>query len=104
MEEEVNAEVKCPNCGSERIFRNGHRYTENGEDIQRWLCSECGFRFSDKAKELLGRGPENRSNQLCAILEEAKKLETAIENQTIAGDTTTYSNKISELAWWLQKN
>lgn len=106
MEEEVNAEVKCPNCGSTKAYRNGHSHKD--PEVQRWLCPNCGYRFSDttrwKTQVLNIRGPEDRSNQLCAIIEEAKKLETTTENKTVVGDSTKSTDKILELAWWLKKN
>jgi len=103
--EEVNAEVRCPQCGSPKVFRNGHRYTEDGEDIQRWLCPNCGVRFSDtryKTQVLNIRGAEDRSNQLCVM--ETKKLDTTTETKTVVGEQTTETNKILEHAWWLKKN
>jgi len=36
---------KCPECTSRRVWRDGVRYTKNG-DVQRYLCRSCGFRFS----------------------------------------------------------
>jgi len=38
---------KCPECCSKRPYRDGLRYLANGETVQRWLCRECGYRFSD---------------------------------------------------------
>ncbi len=35
----------CPSCGSERTWKDGVRHTENG-DAQRYICRECGYRFS----------------------------------------------------------
>jgi len=37
--------MQCPECGSLRIWRDGVRHTGHG-DVQRWLCRDCGFRFS----------------------------------------------------------
>ncbi|MGD0202504.1 MAG: hypothetical protein ABSC20_01190 [Candidatus Bathyarchaeia archaeon] len=37
--------VICPECGSQRSYRDGIRYNRLGE-IQRYLCRECGYRFS----------------------------------------------------------
>lgn len=37
---------KCPECGSQRIWKDGIRHNVNGE-IQRYLCRECGHRFSE---------------------------------------------------------
>ena len=43
--------IKCPECGSSRIWKNGLRYarSEAGGDIaiQRYICRECGGRFSE---------------------------------------------------------
>jgi integrase len=38
--------MDCPQCGSRRLYRDGLRYLSDGTSVQRWLCRECGFRFS----------------------------------------------------------
>ena len=35
----------CPDCGSRRIYKDGMRRTSHG-DVQRFLCRDCGYRFS----------------------------------------------------------
>jgi len=42
---------KCPECGSQRIWKDGVRYTNEG-NIQRWLCRNCGYRFSEPTVKL----------------------------------------------------
>lgn len=37
---------KCPECGSESVWKNGLRYLADGSAVQRWLCKLCGYRFS----------------------------------------------------------
>jgi len=37
---------KCPECTSQKLWRDGLLYTKQGE-VQRWLCRNCGRRFSD---------------------------------------------------------
>ena len=37
----------CPQCGSNKLWRDGLRYSLFGDRIQRWLCRNCGLRFSD---------------------------------------------------------
>jgi len=37
--------VRCPECGSSRLWKDGTRPTRGG-DLQRFLCRGCGFRFS----------------------------------------------------------
>ena len=43
--------IKCPECGSSRIWKNGFRYarSETGGEIaiQRFICRDCGRRFSE---------------------------------------------------------
>jgi integrase len=37
----------CPQCCSKKVWRDGQRYSVYGDKIQRWLCRNCGLRFSD---------------------------------------------------------
>ena len=37
----------CPHCGSNKLWRDGLRYSMFGDRIQRWFCRNCGLRFSD---------------------------------------------------------
>jgi transposase-like protein len=38
-------EIVCPDCGSRRCWKDGIRYTRYGE-VQRYMCRDCGYRFS----------------------------------------------------------
>lgn len=42
---------KCPKCGSARTWKDGLRYTRHDE-VQRDLCRDCGFRFSESGHNL----------------------------------------------------
>jgi len=42
----LDAPPQCPECASQRVWKDGIRHTEHG-DVQRWLCRSCGHRFSD---------------------------------------------------------
>jgi len=75
--------VKCLKCNSSRIFRDGFRVLADGSSVQRFLCRECGYRFSDKTNII---NSSINDHQLCAILQEAKKLDTATEIKTVAGE------------------
>ena len=37
--------IQCPECGSQKIWKNGIRYEAYGE-FQRYLCRSCAHRFS----------------------------------------------------------
>lgn len=45
--EEHSTSPLCPQCSSKKIWRDGLRYEMFGDQIQRWLCRDCGLRFSD---------------------------------------------------------
>ncbi len=86
----------CPECKSQKVWRDAHRTSVFGDRIQRWLCRECGLRFSDpedvkkswSAHEKAGRmAPNNEiisgngivtTRQIC--VEETKNL--VAEQQT----------------------
>jgi len=37
----------CPQCGSRLLYKDGLRYLADGSTIQRYLCRNCGYRFSE---------------------------------------------------------
>jgi len=43
------APLKCPLCNSQRIWKDGIRYTKDG-DVQRYICRSCGHRFSQSKR------------------------------------------------------
>ena len=117
--------LKCPLCGSKRIWKDGLRYTKDG-DVQRFICRDCGRRFSEKSfdksdsPEHVGRVHTNRSNSSCVLTLDrrvcasqttgAKNLaRVEPETQRAAGVTTTklleanIKGKLVELAWWMKK-
>jgi integrase/transposase-like protein len=38
--------LRCPECASTRLYRDGLRYLADGSSVQRWLCRDCYHRFS----------------------------------------------------------
>jgi DNA-directed RNA polymerase subunit M/transcription elongation factor TFIIS len=79
----------CPECGSQRVTCDGHRYLKDGTDIQRFKCKECGHRFSvghvrnNAFKEQQGR----RQRQICVLAKaKAKNLTTTTEIKTVVGE------------------
>jgi integrase/predicted RNA-binding Zn-ribbon protein involved in translation (DUF1610 family) len=97
----------CPQCGSKKLWRDGLRYSPFGDRIQRWLCRNCGFRFSDSddvqralsafervervdTKAVKGRGDKAFECQIC--VEETKNL-AATELKTVAGERTSQDVK-----------
>jgi transposase-like protein len=42
--------VKCPQCGSDAVVKDGLRYLRDSSYVQRFYCKMCGYRFSDSVK------------------------------------------------------
>jgi len=97
-------QVKCPDCGESKLYKDGLRYLATGESIQRFLCRSCGFRFSDPSKPY-NKCQTSNDRQICAILQEAKNLTPATET-TVAGKSPIEQDvkgKLLEFAWKMQK-
>jgi integrase len=96
---------ECPNCHSKRNWKDGIRESGFGS-IQRFICRDCGFRFSTNTKTLNLDLNNNGFSQLCAQLE-AKKLEPQTETKTVAGDKNVIKadseSKILEHKWYMKK-
>jgi len=94
------ASRECPNCHSKRNWKDGLRETNLGS-IQRFVCRDCGFRYSEKSyKEY----ETIENHQLCAEFE-AKKLDSATETKTVAGDNSAGKENEDEREYrlYLQK-
>ena len=84
--------LKCPQCSSEHLYKDGMRYLSSGETVQRWLCRACGYRFSEKPPQKNQEWSINTQSgltpirQICVIQKEAKNLDSATEIKTVAGD------------------
>ena len=118
---QTHGSIRCPECGSSRLYKAGLRYLENGTTVQRWLCRDCGFRFSWKPLNVSQRvstvdghplnraAAYSRSRQVCVLLaEESKNLAisgTREEQAPREGTTQTadIKGKIVEFLWHLKK-
>jgi integrase len=90
--EPASASPLCPQCGSQRLYRDGLRYLADGSSVQRWLCRDCAYRFSEKPSQKNLKWQINTANTLsskcriCANRKEAKNLTQATETKTVAGE------------------
>ena len=110
----------CPQCGSKKLWRDGLRSPMFGNPIQRWLCRECGLRFSDpddvgKAKEaietvemietksLKSKDGIVTSRQICVT--ETKNLVAEQQTSEVLRrkETNEVKGKLVEFAWWMKK-
>ncbi|MDR2204115.1 MAG: tyrosine-type recombinase/integrase [Nitrososphaerota archaeon] len=118
----VNSQIPtCPNCGAtaQKIWRAGTYQSALRDVVQRWLCRQCGVRFSDPndiatAKERLQQEYTFKANTLkcgetvsdsCQISAwRAKNLEpTLTYNGNVGESRQENKGQIIEFAWWMQK-
>ncbi len=100
---------KCPQCGSSSLYKDGFRYISGGS-VQRWLCRECGYRFSE-SQVSLGMSDKRGNSQVCVILQEAKNLAPQQRINVLVGDRKTdpsaidqtVKGKLLEFEFWMQK-
>lgn len=107
---EASPLLRCPQCGSTEVSRDGNRYLSSGEARQRWICKKCTYRFSERRfseNSFKECQTEYANRQVCAILEEAKNLSSAQETRACAGERETQQQqikgKILEYLWHLKK-
>ena len=89
MSRSAGASPLCPQCGSSRLFKDGNA-------VQRWLCRDCGYRFSQTSYssrdsyqrlERIDRLTLNRfsaetsKRQVCDLLTEESKNLTEVTRQ-----------------------
>jgi integrase len=125
-EGDVGSSPLCPKCRSARVWRDALRYTVFGDKIQRWLCRDCGLRFSDlndvkkswssKEKEARSQiGNEIKtsddylvSRQICVtetknLAAEHQNLEVLRRNEKSPPLDPTIAGKIVGYLLWLKK-
>ena len=108
--------VACPECSSEFLYRDGMRYLSDGSSIQRFLCRECGHRFSsghNHSERHIGSKVTKdivTSCQVCDILTAESKNLTAVETQNKVGlsaeateTTQEVKGKLLKFLWELKK-
>jgi integrase len=108
-------EISCPQCGSKRLYKAGLRYLITGEAVQRWLCRECGYRFTPpekpdsatkmKSKPINCPNHYNMNRRVCELLQESKNL-TETTRQEIAqreGTAAHLTSQLLDYAWQAKK-
>ena len=98
------ASRKCPKCQSKKIWKDGKRKTRNNS-IQRYICQECGYRFSESAI-LSIKSNHNSTRQVCAYETKVAKNLTKVETRTInglAGATKNDKQLLFDFAWYMKK-
>ncbi|RLI79553.1 site-specific integrase [Archaeoglobales archaeon] len=92
----------CPECGSRKVWKDGLRYLSDGSTVQRYICRECGYRFSDPCKSLRRFGAKTCISNACQ--ERALLAEVAKAEKRAAGATIKQAESwIINLAWFLKR-
>jgi integrase len=100
----VAVSLKCPQCRGKRLYRDGLRCLSDGSTVQRWLCRDCGYRFTLGHTLSKENNPITTSRQICVSLQGAKNLTSATETKTVAGTSQQdVKGKVVEHLWDLQK-
>lgn len=100
--------AECPECGSSRVVKDGTRLLKRKKELQRFLCKNCGVRFSnrhnnskcDNNKKGSGKSADSSNPKNLPGLLTALKLEEKGKT-TSAG--TTNEGQIGLFLWDLQK-
>ena len=129
MQEETKepSGLKCPQYSSTKVCRDGMRYLTNRKAVQRWLCKNCGYRFSNSnipqhAQRIhtLNLNSPNLLTNYCQGSCEAKSrastsmpvpvktlAEVESRNEKRAAGATEQTidvkGKLIEYAWWMRK-
>jgi len=89
--------VSCPECQSSKVWKDGLRYVQ-GNPIQRYICRDCGFRFSDpefSKKNCLSEIQQTGFRQICVLDKKAKNLVAEQKNPILQENNKTKSNLVN---------
>jgi len=103
--------VRCPDCGSSRVWKNGFRKTSNGERVQTYICAKCYRKFTEPSKVLninrryYNNGDEDPSRAGFGSETGGLVLEKPLETvkQPAGGTEKNVENLLVGFALWLRK-
>jgi len=119
LQESAGANPPCPQCGSAKAWKDGLRYSPFDDKIQRWLCRDCGRRFSDpqdvqrawstferveriESKPLKSRNGKVSTRQICVT--ETKNLVAEQQKMEVPQRTEVdLKGAIVEFLWQLKR-
>jgi len=97
--------IKCPECNSSNKWKDGIRYTNTGQ-IQRFICRDCGYRFSESIHMNKNSEPYSLDCRVCVTETEGTKNLAKVENRTenrLAGATKPTESRTVTFIWELKK-
>jgi integrase/recombinase XerD len=89
------------------VWKDGLRYTLKG-DVQRYICRECGFRFSSRRLNDKALSKAEKQNRTAVYWrEDPLSMEVEVEKRdewgTITSSEAEVKGKIIEFVWYLKK-
>jgi len=94
----------CPSCKSIKVWKDGFWRSDYGS-LQRWLCRDCGYRFSLNNKKM---NRQTIGYQVCVADGAMENLETMKVPEKVgqreATETVEFKSKIVTFAFWMKKN
>ena len=109
--------VQCPECTSQILWKDGTRQSRYG-DVQRYLCRDCGYRFShpplkENSRQKISRpssidstcriGAKPKAHGLVKNLAKVEPLKEGPAGATEKATEAEIKGKIVEHAWYLKK-
>ena len=88
----------CPSCDSTKVWKDGFRRKKTSRDVQRWLCRDCGYRFSPNKNDKKAN-QHIIEYQVCVADGATKNLEKIVPETESNRETTP----TLEFAWKLKK-
>jgi len=99
------ASRECPKCHSKEIWEDGWRQTKTKGSVKRYICRDCGRRFSETTI-LSTISNNNEERQVCAYETKVAKNLTTEETRTktrLAGATKNTEELLFNFAWHMKK-
>jgi integrase/recombinase XerD len=85
---------RCPQCGSDRLYKDGLRYLSDGSTVQRYLCRNCGYRFSWPTTQKQKTTKDKHLKREAAIdLRECSSRALALLEQSVEGAMSNIEQK-----------
>jgi len=104
----ANTQIICPKCDSERLYKAGLRYLQDSSPVQRFLCRDCGYRFSE-SQSLNKQTSKGSFRQIGStpsahgLVKNLTELEPLKDRLAGATEKTDVKGKIIEYLWFLKK-
>jgi integrase/predicted RNA-binding Zn-ribbon protein involved in translation (DUF1610 family) len=88
--------IKCPECGSSRIWKDGLRYTTLGS-VQRYICRNCAYRFSDPDFQHAFNGSDRFQHVQNVLTKKLKRHAALLNPRQVCAALTRGTKNLTEV-------